>query len=552
MEFTGQRGMDLLLAFVCAMSLIGLQGTPFFQRAEWLAFDKLTQWTAKSRPLDPSLALVVIDDASIQELGSGQAKSWAWPWPRGAYADLIAYLKASGAKEIWIDLVFYTPDQDGFQDDELKAVAAAAGNVHFGQGMDHDSVSIFQPTFNVAVPATTEENPVIHSDVSGTHLLAWPVRFNELESEKNGLVTPAAIPVVEGEKLLKTLASDDRTDPQKIAAIWAQPTALPLGERFRDKIVYVGVSASSGYDYKAFPIGNHEPSTMNLVVTRSNEIQNGFFREIPDWLRNLIVLACCFLVSDLFRRAPDFHRYTVCVFLLLGLIGVVGVAFFLERIWIRPVLDELAVATTFVMVTSVNYVREGRKRRVTQEMFGKFVSRKIVDRLVARPDSLKLGGEKAELSVLFSDLSGFTTLSEGMESDVLLGLLNEYLNEMSELICQREGTLDKYIGDAIMAFWGAPDASPDHAWQACHAALACLEAAGGNGPGLEGTIRRKALRAHRHQHRRHDRRHGRLQPTAQLFRHRRRGEPGQSARRREQAVWHGDHDRAADGRPGAG
>jgi adenylate cyclase len=90
-----------------------------------------------------------------------------------------------------------------------------------------------------------------------------------------------------------------------------------------------------------------------------------------------------------------------------------------------------------------------------------------------RPDQVKLGGEKAELTVLFSDLSGFTTLSENMESDVLLGLLNTYLNEMSELIYEREGTLDKYIGDAIMAFWGAPDASPNHAWQACHAALAC-------------------------------------------------------------------------------
>jgi adenylate cyclase len=202
-------------------------------------------------------------------------------------------------------------------------------------------------------------------------------------------------------------------------------------------------------------------------------LQAGFFREIPDAWRDLIVLACCFLVSDLFRRVPDFHRYTACVLVMIGVITVVAYALFLERIWVRPVLYDAAAAATFVMVTSVNYVREGRKRRMTEDLFGKFVSRKMVDRLVARPDQLKLGGEKAELTVLFSDLSGFTTLSEKMESDVLLGLLNEYLNEMSELIYEREGTLDKYIGDAIMAFWGAPDASPDHAWQACHAALAC-------------------------------------------------------------------------------
>jgi CHASE2 domain-containing sensor protein len=288
MEFAGQRSVDLLLALICGATLIALQNTPFLQRAEWLAFDKLTQWTAASRPLDPSLAIVAIDDKSLDELGAAQ--SWAWPWPHGAYADLIAYLKASGAREIWIDLVFYTPDPDSFQDDELRAVAAAAGNVRFGQGAGKDSVSLFQPTFNVSLPPTTEENPVIHGDINGQRLLAWPPPFNSLKREAS-LVTPAALLIKDGEKLLKALPADDRTDSQKIAALWAQDSPLPLSERFRDKIVYIGVTAGSGYDYKAFPVGNREPSTMLHVVTRSNELQHGFFREIPDWLRDLLVLA---------------------------------------------------------------------------------------------------------------------------------------------------------------------------------------------------------------------------------------------------------------------
>jgi adenylate cyclase len=471
LEIAGQRGIDLFLALICGISLIALQATPPFQRAEWLAFDKLTQWTAKSRPLDSSLALVAIDDDSIAELGS--ASSWSWPWPRGAYADIIAYLKASGAREIWIDLVFYTPDPDGFQDDELTAVAAAAGNVHFGQGIGKDSVSRFQPSFNVAVPVTTEENPVIHTDINGQALLAWPEPFNVLKKPEYQFVTPAALLIKDGQNLLKAIPADDRTDPQKVGAAWANATPPPLAARFRDKIVYIGVTASSGYDYKAFPIGNHEPSTMIHIVARSNELQHGFFREIPDWLRALLVLACCFVTSDLFRRVPDFFRYLACVLLIIAVISLAAFVLFHARIWVRPVLYDLACSTTFVMVTSVNYVREGRKRRLTEDIFGKFVSRKLVDRLVVRPDRVKLGGEKAELTILFSDLSGFTTLSENMESDVLLGLLNDYLNEMSELIYEREGTLDKYIGDAIMAFWGAPDASPNHAWQACQAALAC-------------------------------------------------------------------------------
>lgn len=471
LEFLGQRRIDFFLALLCGLGLIALQNVSFFQRAEWLVFDKLTQWTAKSRPLDPSIAVVVIDDDSIKQLALD--KKWIWPWPRGAYADIITYLKASGAREIWFDLFFVTADYDALQDDKLKAVAQAAGNVHFGQQRIKDGVSLFQPTFNVALPPATYLNQVIHTDINGQHLLAWPLPFDVLRNQNEGPITPAA-PVVEaGADMLKTLLADDLTNPEKIASLWKNGKLPPYGEHFQNKIVYVGVSAQSGFDSRAFPISNREPSTMIHVVARSNEMQNGYFREIPDWLRNLFVLGCCLLVSDLFRRVPNFHRYAACVLAVIGVIGTASFLLFMERIWVRPVLYELGAVMTFVVVTSTNYVREGRKRRMTEDLFGKFVSRKMVDRLIARPDQLKLGGEKAELTVLFSDLSGFTTLSENMPSDVLLGLLNNYLNEMSELIYEREGTLDKYIGDAIMAFWGAPDASPNHAWQACHAALAC-------------------------------------------------------------------------------
>jgi adenylate cyclase len=266
---------------------------------------------------------------------------------------------------------------------------------------------------------------------------------------------------------------DDRTDPNKIAALWTRgPLSLPEKD-FRDKIVYIGVSAVGGYDLKTFPVGSAEPSVMIHVVARSNELQQGYIREIPFWIRGLLVVALCLLISDLIGRTPNFYRYLAYVLGMVAGITLLSYFCFSHRLWIRPVLYNLAVVMTFTVVTATNYVREGRKRRLTQELFGKFVSSKVVDRLVARPDQLKLGGEKAELSVMFSDLSGFTTLSEKMTSDVLLTLLNRYLNEMSELIYEREGTLDKYIGDAIMAFWGAPDYSPNHAVQACYAALAC-------------------------------------------------------------------------------
>jgi CHASE2 domain-containing sensor protein len=121
------------------MVMIAIAHLLIMERAEWFVFDRLTQWTVHTRPLDPSLAIVAIDDTSIRELG---AKGWKWPWPRGAYADMIAFLRASGAREIWVDVTFETPDADSFQDDELRAVAAAAGNVRFG--LIEGSTSMFQ------------------------------------------------------------------------------------------------------------------------------------------------------------------------------------------------------------------------------------------------------------------------------------------------------------------------------------------------------------------------------------------------------------------------
>jgi adenylate cyclase len=464
----GPRGADLLRALVCGMVMIAIAHLLIMERAEWFVFDRLTQWTVHTRPLDPSLAIVAIDDTSIRELG---AKGWKWPWPRGAYADMIAFLRASGAREIWVDVTFETPDADSFQDDELRAVAAAAGNVRFG--LIEGSTSMFQPTFNVTLPVSS--TPVIHFDLHDQHLLAWPPPFNTLIAQAGGPVTAAAPLVGEGEKLLHTLTTDDRTDPAKIAALWSSVPASPLAERFRDKIVYLGVSAVEGYDLKPVPVGNNEPSMMIHVVARSNALQDGFFRPISDWLHDLVILLCCLLVGGLFGLIPNYRHFRVAVWAILIGIALVAFVLFLQRIWVRPLLYELSVVSTATVFTAASYVVEGRKRRMTEELFGKFVSRKIVDRLVARPDQLKLGGEKAELTVMFSDLSGFTTISEVRPSDVVLSLLNRYLNEMSELIYEREGTLDKYIGDAIMAFWGAPDASPDHAWQACHAALACQE-----------------------------------------------------------------------------
>jgi adenylate cyclase len=130
----------------------------------------------------------------------------------------------------------------------------------------------------------------------------------------------------------------------------------------------------------------------------------------------------------------------------------------------------------FGVATTWRFVHEEREKRRARETFGRFLAPAVVEEVLAQEGALRLGGEKRELTVLFSDIRGFTRISERLDPHALLELLNQYLAPMTDIIVSgHEGTLDKYIGDAIMAFWGAPQPQPDHALRACRAALAMCE-----------------------------------------------------------------------------
>ena len=138
-------------------------------------------------------------------------------------------------------------------------------------------------------------------------------------------------------------------------------------------------------------------------------------------------------------------------------------------------LPLLQVLGMFLTATTYRFFSEERAKRKARESFSRFLAPAIVDEVLGREGSLQLGGEKRELTALFADIRGFTTISERLDPHRLLELLNQYLTPMTDVIVSRhQGTLDKYMGDAIMAFWGAPQAQPDHALRACRAALDML------------------------------------------------------------------------------
>jgi len=159
--------------------------------------------------------------------------------------------------------------------------------------------------------------------------------------------------------------------------------------------------------------------------------------------------------------------------ILIG-VGVVGLAFWVwvdNAVMLPLVAPLFAGGVSYVGSSAWVAIVEGREKRFIQGAFGKYVSPDVVASISDNPDALQLGGQKRMLSILFSDLSGFTTLSERMDPQDLLAHLNEYLTEMTQVVMDEEGTLDKYIGDAIMAFWNAPADVPNHAERALRTAV---------------------------------------------------------------------------------
>jgi adenylate cyclase len=152
--------------------------------------------------------------------------------------------------------------------------------------------------------------------------------------------------------------------------------------------------------------------------------------------------------------------------------GAVWLAF-RSGFWLDFVVPEFAVVTGFIGASLLNYGVEGKQRRFIKSVFRHYLSPDVIERVMRNPALLRLGGEKREVTSFFSDVAGFTTISESLAPEELVNLLNEYLSAMTDIILSSGGTLDKYEGDAIIAFWNAPLDQPDHALRACRAALSC-------------------------------------------------------------------------------
>jgi adenylate cyclase len=248
------------------------------------------------------------------------------------------------------------------------------------------------------------------------------------------------------------------------------PPIYPV-EAFAGKWVLVGLTAPGLLDLKASPMGGVYPGVEVHATLLDNLLQGDFLQTLPAWAlwAWVLALAAGIAAAVLFspRLSVTLAAFGLAAFLCLSL----AVLAFWIGLWNDPVLPGTALVLSFGLATAYSYATEGRQKLYIRRTFAQYMSETVISHVLAHPEKLKLGGERRRVTLFFSDLAGFTTISERLDAETVVALLNDYLSAMTEIILEEEGTVDKFEGDAIMALWGAPLDQGDQAVRACRAAL---------------------------------------------------------------------------------
>jgi len=420
------------------------------------------------------IVIVAIDDSSLQNIGR-------WPWDRPTMAKLVTSLSA--AKIIGLDVNFPSPSADQAVDQSFADTVSAARNVILPVDVAYLSDGRTVATTTAPVPAIADAaaalgHTSITPDADGVvrrlplTIKAASGNFYNAFGEQVALSAGARqtdLPLDSSGKMLLPYAGPAGKFRTVSAADVLSGAAPP--ESFRNDIVLIGGTAASFHDAYHVPVSSALMSGIEIQANLADALLSGASaRDLPVGYGALICLLLALavgIVIPLVRiRTGLVVAGAAVVVCGLALIIAAGFGLFL------PVADPLLAAlAAYVVITIYRYVSANRERQELRSAFEKYVAPSVINSVMADPEKLALGGERRRMTVLFSDLRGFTSFSEHRDAVELIGILNGYLNAMTDIIFEEQGVLDKYMGDAVMAFWGAPIEDKKHAERAVRTAI---------------------------------------------------------------------------------
>lgn len=477
-----------LLIAVCSAAVgVGARYVPGISVAcsklDFLLYDSFYHLRPIENQTNGPVIIVAVDDKSeeqMSQVGVGKT-TYSWPWPRELWGIMIAYCNKCGARAVAMDLIFTDPSayNDSSGDDGVFAKAVDQSRIPVIIGsefLSNGKPKRFAPPIkNPRLGAVNVGNDLVYRAykpvVNGAQSLASRTvaqvggkPFNEpfLLHYYGPYLDSKGHRTFQYISALNVLA----------AAVGQKSTGVDPSE-FRDKVVVFGTVTAGTYDLKASPLSAEYPGAEVQATAIANMLNGQKAVELSTtWL-----IAASFLVALAAALGGMFPRKVAIksVFAALVLAVLVTIAAWLfvghQIRWLPLASPLLAFVLATISAFAWSYLAEGRQRQFVLKALSQYISPAVASEIDRDPSALKLGGQRREMTVMFTDIQGFTDLSERLDEHTLTSLLNYYLDEMSSLVLANDGTLDKYIGDAIMSFWNAPVLQPDHALLACRAAL---------------------------------------------------------------------------------
>ena len=518
-----RTGITIALIVAVTLSLLHSMNVKFFEILESKTLDLQFALRGPVQP-GPETVIATIDEKSIKNLGR-------FPWPRSTWGRVVDRLTEEGAKVIVFD-VFFTEPETVASDDLFQRAIMRSGRVvlpvvfDFTEGgykesgftdqkidflipsaymaMKNTDAPFGAPKAKMALPTLLRFSAYakalahinMNPDIDGT--LRWEMLaveyqddyyapiglqaarlYRDVPLEKMALdfagsvqLGETTIPTDEFGRMLINYRGPNRTFPMYSISDLLDRN-LPAGT-FKDKIVLIGATAIGIYDLRVTPYSPNMAGIEKHASVVDNILKGDFLRRAPD-LDIPLIFIFTLLLGILIPRLGARSGAAVFIVLFAVFSGFVYYLFIAKGIWFSWIYPASALFFGYTSQTAYRFFTEERRARDIRKMFSSYVSKRIVDELIRDPNKAKLGGDRKEITVLFSDIRGFTNFSEKHEPEDVVSLLNEYLGAMTNIVFEHDGTLDKFVGDAIMALWGAPVGQPDHAERACRCSLVMIK-----------------------------------------------------------------------------
>ncbi len=484
-------------------------GSGFLYSWNYRLTDSLYNTENKS---SPDIVIVAIDDKSIAGKDQGGLGRWQ-EWDRDIHATVLQNLVDADARAIGVDILFVDQSSNPAADRQLAEVVTKNSNIILASKFDFDREVYLKPLdmfFGGDESKIAPINIPIEIDNIARRMFVY-IPFNEkfyesfdlkmvkkflgektdtldqisMEEDKyvvtkvkNRLsfdfsrsVAPIKIPVIDT-NLMYTNYFGQPFSYQTISYVDIHNKTFDPA-LVKNKIVLLGEMGATGlHDVQYTPVSRGvEMPGVEIHANTIQTILDGKFLRTQDIRKQMYSIGVINIFTTILFLIVPVLFSTLILVIGTFVFVIMAIVAFNNGLLVNMFYIPLSYVTVYIFAILYKYVIEARGRKYLKSAFSHYVSEQLVEKIINDPDLLTLGGAKKDISIMFSDLQGFTSLSEKLSPEALVSMLNQYLSDMTGLVFHHRGTLDKYIGDAVMAFWGAPIEDPEHAYHACITSL---------------------------------------------------------------------------------